>query len=56
VSTTMLTPDDEPIDHNDDIALPIAPSGDPMLGFGRVLVQVNTNAHVFRGWGPKVLI
>jgi hypothetical protein len=55
VLTTAFTHEDPLMENADDIALEITHNVDPVLGFTRVITQVNTNANVFRGWGPKVL-
>jgi hypothetical protein len=52
---TTLTQEDPLIENADEIAVEIAHAAVPVLGFAHVITQVNTNAHVFRGWGPKVL-
>jgi hypothetical protein len=56
VSTTVLTPENVSMNPGEDIAFEIADNGDSVLGLARVIAQVTTNANVFRGWGPRVLI
>lgn len=44
--------DDLMIDHAREITAHTGHAVDPVLGFARVIVNVNKNTKHFRGWGP----
>ena len=56
MSTIQLTHETPSIDDGKEIPVQIGHAADPILGFARVIAQVNTNVERFGGWGPKVLM